>query len=383
MILSACKSGNHKAQYLTAGIERGDLNVTVTASGSISPDSNIAVGTQVSGVLAKIFVDYNSNVNKGELLALLDVTPLKANVNDAEANLEKAEAQVFQTQKAFERTRLLLAGKASAQADYDLAEANYKSALAERVSAKALLDRAMINLRYAYIRAPISGTVVSRNVDVGQTVAASFTTPTLFTIANNLKKMQVQASVDEADIGQVALNQKVIFTVDAYPDLNFSGKVSQIRLQPSVVSNVVNYMVIIEVPNPDLKLMPGMTANITFQVHSKKNVLIVPAKALTFTPPSATKESAGAHQKKNDTSGTGNLRPYGLSHDRLWILSGDSIRQVQVKPGLSNGSMVEVEGNIREGDQVITAMTSAGSANVAKSPFTPTMPSRRGTGGGH
>jgi HlyD family secretion protein len=382
--LAACGKKGEKLGYLTAKAERGDLNVIVTASGIINPDSNIAVGTQVSGVIAKIFVDYNSNVKKGQLVALIDTTPLKENVNDARANLEKARAAVFQTQKAFQRTKILLEGKAAAQADYDLAEANYRTALAGQTSARAQLQKALTNLRYAYIRAPISGTVVSRNVDVGQTVAASFTTPTLFTIANNLKKMQVQASVDEADIGQVVLNQRAVFTVDAFPDRVFSGKVSQIRLQPSVVANVVNYAVIIEVPNPDLKLMPGMTANITFQVKSKRNVLMVPAKALTFNPPGSGKNTTPQPAANiSDTSNFAGLQVRPLTHNKLWVIAGDSIKQVTIKPGLSNGTMIEVEGEIKEGDQVVTGTTTAAAANASKSPFTPTFPTRRSTGGGH
>jgi HlyD family secretion protein len=364
--------------YLTTKVVRQDLNVTVTATGIINPDSNIAVGTQISGKIAKIFVDFNSKVKEGELLALIDTTPLQEAVNDARATLEKTKAMVFQTQKAFERSKILLEGKAAAQADYDLAEASYKSALADKLSATANLNKALNNLKYAYIRAPISGTVVSRNVDVGQTVAASFTTPTLFMIANNLKKMQVQAAVDETDIGLVEMGQQVIFTVDAYPSLNFYGKVSQIRLQPTVTNNVVNYSVIVEVDNSDLKLMPGMTANITFQVLSHKNVLTVPTRALTFSPEGSEKpvRKDTARSKPNNKSGsivTGNARV--VKHGKVWIVAGDSIKLVRVTLGISNGTLTEVEGDIKEGDEVATGIASADNPNAtpAKSPFTPSF----------
>ncbi len=268
-----------KTSYLTSKVIKADLNVTVTSTGLLDPDSNIAVGTQVSGIISKIFVDFNYKVKKGQLLALIDTVPLKEAENDARAALAKTKANVFQTQKAYERTKELLNGKAAAQADLDLAEANYKSAKADQMSAQAQLDKAITNFKYAFIKAPISGTVVSRNVDIGQTVAASFTTPTLFMIGNDLTKMQVQAAVDETDIGQVFLGQEAVFYVDAYPNMKFHGKVTQIRLQPTVTNNVVNYTVIIEVPNPDLKLLPGMTANITYKVQYHKYVIKIPAKA--------------------------------------------------------------------------------------------------------
>jgi len=344
------------ASYLTTKVTRADLNVTVTATGTINPDSNIAVGTQVSGKISRIYVDFNSTVKAGQLLALLDTTPLVEAVHDAKATLEKAKAVVFQTQKAFERTKTLLAGKAAAQADYDVAEANYRSAQADKLSADANLDKANTNLKYAYIIAPISGTVVSRNVDVGQTVAASFSTPTLFMIANNLKKMQVQAAVDETDIGQVQLGQQVVFTVDAYASFNFYGKVSQIRLQPTVTNNVVNYTVIVEVANDDLKLMPGMTANITFDVLSHKNVLQIPTRALTFSPAGfekPVKKDTAKAKGKPGAAASGNIKV--PKHGKIWVISGDSIKQVKVTLGISNGSVSEVEGDdIKEGDQVVT-----------------------------
>lgn len=379
-----------KTAYLTTKVQRGDLNVTVTSTGTLNPDSNIAVGTQVSGIISKIYVDFNYTVKKNQLLALIDTTPLKEAENDSRAALAKTKANVFQTQKAFERTKVLLQGKAAAQADYDVAEANYKSAMADAMSAQAELDKAVTNFKYAFIRAPISGTVVSRNVDIGQTVAASFSTPTLFMIANDLTKMQVQAAVDETDIGQVILGQQAVFTVDAYPVRKFYGTVSQIRLQPTVTNNVVNYTVIIEVPNPDLKLMPGMTANITFQVQSHKNVLLIPSKALNFNPPGyekprKTDSVKGNNSKIKSDSLAGSAYPPVKKFGHVWVISGDSIRKVKVELGITNGMQTEITGELNEGEQVITEISTASNpdATAAKSPFTPSFGSRgAGSGGG-
>jgi len=376
-----------KTSYLTSKVTRGDLNITVTSTGILNPDSNIAVGTQVSGIISKIFVDFNYKVKKHELLALIDTTPLKEAENDARATVEKANANVFQTQKAFERVKVLLQGKAAAQADYDLAEANYKSALADRSSAFAQYAKAKTNFSYAFIRAPIAGTVVSRNVDIGQTVAASFTTPTLFMIANDLTKMQVQAAVDETDIGQVVLGQQVLFYVDAYTNKKFYGTVTQIRLQPTVTNNVVNYTVIIEVPNKELKLMPGMTANITFQVESHKNVLMIPSKALTFNPsssektpkPEQSRQGGGPKPEKPKIPKDSAARKHGI----VWVVSGDSLKKVKVTLGITNGMQTEVTGDIIEGDLVVTDISTADNPDAAqvKSPFAPSFGGRGGGGG--
>ena len=375
-----------QTSYLTSKVIRADLNVTVTSTGTLNPDSNIAVGTQVSGIISRIYVDFNYHVKKGELLALIDTTPLKEAENESRAALAKARANVFQTKKAYERIKELLAGKAAAQADLDVAEANYKSAVADQLSAQAQLDKSITSFKYAFIKAPISGTVVSRNVDIGQTVAASFTTPTLFMIANDLTKMQVSAAVDETDIGQVFLGQDVVFLVDAYTNRKFHGKVTQMRLQPTVTNNVVNYTVIVEVPNPDLKLLPGMTANITFQVQSHKDVLQIPAKALTFNPAGFTKtKKTGAGKDKNSqtvvkvAAGPDTIPKKKTGH--VWMISGDSLREVKVDVGISNGTQTEVSGDIHEGDLVVTDVSSTGNpdASAAKSPFAPSF--NRGTGG--
>lgn len=275
---------NKTIEWRTAKIEKGDLEIIVTATGTLSADTTVQVGTQVSGVISKIFVDFNSVVKKGQTIAIIDTTFLAAALVDAQATLFRANVQVDLTKRTFDRTNELFKEKVMAQADYDQAYSDYQTALGNARSAQASLDRAKINLKYATIIAPVSGVVVSRAVDVGQTVAASFSTPTLFSIANDLTKMQVQANVDEADIGKIQNGQEVTFTVDAYEDRTFTGKVSQIRLQPTVTQNVVNYTVIVNVPNPDMKLLPGMTANITVHIQEAKDVLKIPSSALRFNP---------------------------------------------------------------------------------------------------
>jgi HlyD family secretion protein len=279
------KKSSSTMQWRTGKVEKGDLKVVVTATGTLSADTTVQVGTQVSGVIDKIFVDFNSVVKKGQVVAVLDTTYLASSVEDANAAMYRAQIQVDLTKLTYTRDKELLDEKVIAQSDYDQAYSAYMTALGNARSAKSSLDRAKINLRYATIVAPVSGVVISRAVDRGQTVAASFSTPTLFAIANDLTKMQLQASIDEADIGKIKNGQDVTFTVDAYPDLTFSGTVSQIRLEPTIVQNVVNYTVIIDVPNPDLKLMPGMTANITVMIQQVQNVMKVPASALKFWPP--------------------------------------------------------------------------------------------------
>jgi HlyD family secretion protein len=316
-------------EWRTAKVEKGDIQVTVRASGTLQAVTTVQVGTQVSGIIKKIYVDFNSVVREGQVIAVLDTILLAQAVEDARASLKKSEIQVNQTKRDFDRTKVLFEQKVMAQADYDLALTAYETAVANAVSAQSALSRAKINLRYATIIAPISGVVVSRAVDVGQTVAASFSTPTMFTIANDLTKMQVQANIDEGDIGKILVGQTVKFTVDAYPDMSFDGTVRQVRLQPVVTQNVVNYTVIIDVPNPDLKLLPGMTANITVMVQEEKDVLKVPATALRFSPPQeyidaleknlpdsikkkrAAWASGGGHQRGSGTATGGGSGPGG------------------------------------------------------------------------
>ncbi|MGA2822341.1 MAG: efflux RND transporter periplasmic adaptor subunit [Bacteroidales bacterium] len=439
------KKSSSTMQWRTGKVEKGDLKVVVTATGTLSADTTVQVGTQVSGVIDKIFVDFNSVVKKGQVVAVLDTTYLASSVEDANAAMYRAQIQVDLTKLTYTRDKELLDEKVIAQSDYDQAYSAYMTALGNARSAKSSLDRAKINLRYATIVAPVSGVVISRAVDRGQTVAASFSTPTLFAIANDLTKMQLQASIDEADIGKIKNGQDVTFTVDAYPDLTFSGTVSQIRLEPTIVQNVVNYTVIIDVPNPDLKLMPGMTANITVMIQQVQNVMKVPASALKFWPPQdyldkAVKEypdsvnkflqrliefrkrmtgskGTGTYANSGNTAGQGgsgstgriptqsgfsagsgqgqgqsgqgsdarrsNRSHYGL----VWVRTIDNkLMPYRVITGLSDGSYTSIDGNLKENDEVvvgiINSQTSTTATQTQQSPFQPQMPRPAGGRGG-
>lgn len=276
---------NSSTSYRIDSVTEGSVSVVVTATGTINPVVSVEVGTQVSGIVSKLYADYNSIVKEGQVIGQIDSTFLSQAVRDAEATLDKARAQVEQSRRAFVRMRELVQRGLDSQADFDVAYTSYLSDSASLKSAMAALDRAKINLAYATIYAPINGVVINRAVNVGQTVAASFSSPTLYTIANDLRKVQVQTTVDESDIGAVAIGQQATFTVDAYPDQKFTGTVSKIWLVPQSIQNVVNYTVIIDVNNDQLKLMPGMTANVKIIVASKADALRVPNLALRFQPP--------------------------------------------------------------------------------------------------
>jgi HlyD family secretion protein len=295
--------GAPEVKWRTAPVERGPLQVSVTATGTLQAVVTVQVGTQVSGTVSAIYADFNSQVKKGQVIARIDTTLLRATLADAQSNLEKAAAQARQAEDTRKRTQALFERDLVSQSEIDQATADARVAEANLASAKAQVDRARINLRYATIVSPIDGTVLSRAVDVGQTVAASFNTPTLFTIANDLRQMQVQASVDEADIGKVRVGQRATFTVDAYPDTTFAGEVSQIRLNPVINQNVVSYDVLISVPNPNLRLMPGMTANLSIAVARKEDVLQVPSAALRFSPPDAPRKGRGGWSRPGGEAG--------------------------------------------------------------------------------
>ena len=372
--------------WRTSAVEKGDIITLVTATGSLSALRTVQVGTQVSGTIAKLYVDFNSIVKKGQVIAILDTTFLVAARNEAAANVEKATAQLKQYVREFERIKKLFDVRVSTQVEYDVALTNYELGKSNLKSAEAQLTRAKINLRYAIIRAPISGIVISRNVDVGQTVISSFNAPTLFTIANDLTKMEVQANIDEADIGQIRIGQSVTFAVDAYPYEVFEGRIKQIRLQPVTLQNVVNYVVIIDVPNPNLKLMPGLTANIDVKVEERKDVLKVPMSTLQFSPPAvylASRTIAADEKRKGNKieKVTPDIR---LKHIEprevavIWLLESDTLRSEQVVTGISDGTFIEVKGNINEGDIVVTGLNSGLSrTTTAQNPFMPKMPTTR------
>ncbi len=328
------KGDTHKYDFRFDNVSRGDLAVNVTATGTISAVISVDVGTQVSGIITKLYADFNSMVKQGQVIAQLDTTFLYQSLKDAQASLDKARAQYDDSKANLVREKYLLDKGLESQINYQAALTTDESNKAAVKSAQATLDRAKINLAYATIYAPIDGVVVNRAVNVGQTVAASFSSPTLFTIANDLRRMQVQTTVDESDVGRVSIGQKATFTVDAYPDEKFTGMVSQIRLAPQSIQNVVNYIVVIDVNNDQLKLMPGMTANVNILVASASDVMKVSNMALRFQPPADLVDTAAA-----GSSGSGHFGRGGHTPDSAKA-GQDSISTV---PGPSNSVSAEAQ----------------------------------------
>ncbi len=348
-------------EYKTATVERGAIVATVSSTGTLNAVTTVQVGTQVSGTIQKLFVDYNSSVKKGQIIAQIDpsifnsqVEQSRGNYQAAAANLAKLRATAMDAERTLKRNRQLLKEGIVSQGDYDTAETRYQEARAAVQAAEGNVlqtrgsyRQAETNLRYATIRSPVDGIVVSRDVDVGQTVAASFQTPTLFTIAQDLTKMQINTSVDEADIGKVQVGQTAVFNVDAYPETQFSGVVSQVRIAPMITQNVVTYDVIITVDNRDLKLKPGMTANVSIEVMRKDNVLNIPTAALRFRPAADGEETE--RQPPRWRSGTA-----GTSGQRVFVLKDGKPVPVPVQTGTTDNSHVElVGGSLRAGQEVI------------------------------
>lgn len=342
---------DNAAKFRTDKVVRGDVAATVTATGTVNAVTTVLVGTQVSGTIKDIYVDFNSRVKKGQVIARIDPATLeaqveqaKANALSAAANLEKAEAALIDSKRIMNRNQELYPKNMLARSEMDTSETNYVSAKAQVsvskaqvAQAEAALKISEINLRYTKILSPVDGTVVSRNVDVGQTVAASFQTPTLFNIAQDLTKMQIDTSVAEADIGKITVDQPVEFTVDAYPEITFKGKVSEIRNAPIIVQNVVTYNVVVKVDNRELKLKPGMTANVSIIVSEKKGVLKLPNAALRFRP--------------SDDRGKAASRYKGSG---VWIIENEQPNRINVTTGISNGNYTElVSGEIKEGQELI------------------------------
>ena len=277
-------SSEDQNKFVFAQITRGDLSSTITSTGTLQAVTTVDVGTQVSGKIDKILVDFNYNVKKGQLLAILDTTNLALQVSNAMTNLQKSQAQFELAKVQYERDKTLYDKGFMSEIDFISSKSNYETAIANLSSAKSSLAQAKTNLGYAYIYSPINGKIINRNVEEGQTVAASLSAPTLFTIAEDLSKMQILADVDESDIGQIKDGQDADFTVQAYPDKKFTGKVFQIRLGSTVISNVVNYIVVVNADNSDGLLLPGMTATIDFLTQQRKDVLMIPNAALRFQP---------------------------------------------------------------------------------------------------
>lgn len=351
---------------------RGYISQSVTSTGTVQPVDTVAVGTQVSGTISKIYVDFNSVVKKGQLLAELDKTLFLASLNQYQGNLAQAQSQEVYQKGNFDRQSQLYKVGAISKADYDNALYTYQAAKASVSSLAAQVQSQKKNLSLASIYSPIDGTVLSRNISEGQTVAASFSTPTLFSIAKDLTKMQVRASVDEADIGNIKEGERSTFTVDAFSGDVFKGTIQEIRLSPTVTSNVVTYTTIINTSNDDKKLKPGMTANITIYTKEVDSALLIPAKALKFTPDSSLTKQ---YNLMADTSR--HLRR-GMAH--IWVRQGDTLVEKKIKTGINDNTHVEVLDGLGESEEVVTGATQLSDGKAATpnqaSPFMPKRPSR-------
>ena len=382
-IVKATKSSKKELVIRTHVVSEYTVENTVTATGTIEPVETVDVGTQVSGKVEKIYVDFNDVVKKGQLMAELDKLTLNQNVSRAKASLTSAESQLNYAKLSYERTKQLYESNAATLAAYQEAQNTYTQAQMSKKNAQAAYDQALVDLSYAEIYSPIDGVVLDRAVEVGQTVAASFSTPTLFTLANDLTKMQVEAAVDEADIGQVKIGQRVTFTVDAYTYETFEGTVNQIRMKATTTSNVVKYTVIISAPNPDLKLFPGMTANVTI-ITEEATGLAVPAEALNFTPD----EQVLRNLQKPEMPKDGQRPPMGeapqmgtepSAHNMVWIQKNGNIMPRPVKVGMSDVAYKIIEEGLQAGDSVVlSAQYVAKEKQVKKgeNPFMPGPPGR-------
>lgn len=366
-------SGGKKEQQIsfdTAPVASANIQNSITATGTIEPVTSVTVGTQVSGIVSKLYVDYNSVVKKGQVIAELDKTNLLSQLATAKTQLATAQSQLNYQTANYKRYQTLFQKGLVAADDYDNAKLSYRQAVEQVASAKEEVQRAQTNLGYATITSPIDGVVLSKSVEEGQTVAASFSTPELFTIAQDLTNMQVVADVDEADIGDVKEGERVSFTVDAYPDDTFEGTVKKVRQEATTTNNVVTYEVVISAPNADLKLKPGLTANVTIYTAERKGVLAVPSKALRFTP---TKETVGK-MKIVDVQGAKN---------KVWTIEGNSIVAHKVNIGMADGTNTQIIGGVQAGIKVVTGLsviggeeTQAEAAGGESSPFAPGPPGK-------
>lgn len=358
--------------YETAKVERATISNSVTATGTIEPVNKVEVGTQVSGIISKIYVDYNSIVKKGQVIAELDKINLESELASAKANLASSKSELDYQETNYKRMKALHDKGFISDDDFDIADLSYKKAKEAYLVQLQTVQKAQTNLGYATITSPIDGVVLSKDVEEGQTVAASFSTPTLFTIARDLTDMQVVANVDEADIGNVRDGQRVTFTVDAFPDDTFEGRVKQVRQQGEEESNVVTYEVVISAPNNDLKLKPQLTANVNIYTEEIENVVSVPAKTLRFSP---SKEMMNDGEKIKDCNAT----------NKLWIKEANILKAYPVKTGITNGIRTQILEGVKEGTAVITNAKAKGGTdedNISeqnsqeRSPFSPGPPER-------
>lgn len=359
-----------KITFDTAAVAPANIMNSITATGTIEPVTSVTVGTQVSGIVSKLFVDYNSVVKKGQVIAELDKTNLMSQLNTAKTQLATAQSQLNYQTANYKRYKTLFEKGLVAADDFDNAKLSYTQAKEQVASAKEEVQRAQTNLGYATITSPIDGVVLSKSVEEGQTVAASFSTPELFTIAQDLTNMQVVADVDEADIGDVKEGERVTFTVDAYPDDTFEGEVKQVRQEATTTNNVVTYEVVISAPNADLKLKPGLTANVTIYTAERKGVLSVPSKALRFTP-------------QKETVGKMKIVDAANAKNKVWTIEGNSIVAHKVNIGMTDGTNTQIVGGIAEGTKVITGLNVMGGeeekpmeAQGESSPFAPGPPGK-------
>lgn len=364
IFLLSGKKKKEEVMFETAKAEMTNIQNSITATGTIEPVTSVTVGTQVSGIVSRLYVDYNSVVKKGQVIAELDKTNLISELNNAKANLSSAQSSMNYQLANYNRYKTLYEKGLVSADEYESANLSYQQSRQQVAQAKESVNKAQTNLGYATITSPIDGVVLSKSVEEGQTVAASFNTPELFTIAQDLTNMRVIADIDEADIGGVIEGQRVVFTVDAFPDDTFEGRVTQVRQQASTESNVVTYEVVISAPNRDLKLKPGLTANVTIYTLEKNNVLTVPSKALRFTP---NQMLIGKNQTIEDVK----------ADKKVWIKQGDTFKAVAVETGTTNGMITEITKGLPDGTEVLVDFKISNQqvefpqGNQANNPFMP------------
>ncbi len=365
LVIWMCSGGKkeEKVEFETAKVVKQNISTSITATGTIEPVTSVTVGTQVSGIVSKLYVDYNSVVKRGQVIAELDKTNLISELNRAKADLTSSQSTLNYETANFNRYQTLFDKGLVSANDYENARLTYEKARQAVASSRESVQKAQTNLGYATITSPIDGVVLSKSVEEGQTVAASFNTPELFTIAQDLTDMRVIADIDEADIGGVKEGQRVTFTVDAFPDDKFEGQVTQVRQQATTSSNVVTYEVVISAPNKDLKLKPGLTANVTIYTLEKNDVLAAPAKALRFVPNEAL---LSKDQQIEDVE----------AKTKVWTLEGKTFKAHAVEIGTSNGMLTEITSGIKEGTEVLVDFKLSGgdmeeAGQQAQNPFMP------------
>ena len=364
LTLSSC-SKKATTYYATSKAEVQNISTSITATGTIEPVTKVEVGTQVSGIISKIYVDYNSIVTKGQVIAELDRTNLQSELVSAQSNLQNAQSNLNYQKSNYERYKALFDKGLVSANDFENARLTYEQAQAQVRVQQQSVQKAHTNLGYATITAPIDGVVLSKEVEEGQTVASAMTTPTLFIIAQDLTNMRVIADVDEADIGEVKEGQRVTFTVDAFPDDIFNGEVTQVRQEATTESNVVTYEVVISAPNQDLKLKPGLTANVTIFTLERNQVLTIPAKALRFTP-----------NKNLSTEGEEIIDCDGKN--KIWVREGQNFKAIPVNIGITNGNVTEIVSGIKAGQEMITEISVSAPEEENTANTNPFMPRPRG-----